>query len=1072
MKVKCGLLTVLVLFLGTSFLSAASTEEANQILDATGIKGGLVVHIGCGDGRLTAALHASNSYLVHGLDRNAKNVKQAREYIKSIGLYGKVSVEQLKGDRLPYIDNLVNLVVSENLGTVPMAEVVRVLCPNGVAYIRQGGRWINPPRWIKTVKQRPKEIDDWTHYLHDSSNNAVAADTRIGHPQNLQWQVAPTWIRNHHYLASISSLVSSGGRIFYVVDETSGHDMSLPGQWSLQARDAFNGILLWKRPIENWVSSQRGFRSGPMQIARTLVACSDYVYTLLGVSGPIAQIDAASGKTVRVYEETQNAEEFLLEGDQLFVLAADGVSENAMPLKLGFNKHPNTKKLFALDTKSGKILWSWKAKRIEDTPIPQTLAVSGDRVFFAGDDAVFCFDRNSGKKQWQTGQVMDNHVPSPWYPQKAKSSKKHVGRMNGWSVATLVALGDAVVFSNGKAVTRLDAATGQALWQAEGQAGTLAPIDIFIIAKQVWVGSQPLLWAEGGYTAYDLDTGKKVTSHLDDLKPVRSIGHHHRCYRDKATSRFIIDNHRGIEMLDLDGDDHSRNNWIRGLCQYGVMPANGLIYCPPHACGCYPEAKLFGFLAVASSRTKRRLETKTNRLEKGPAYGKVSGAAPAKNDWPTLRGGNDRAGVTAQALPAKLGKKWDVYLGRCLTAPVAADGVVLSADMDTHIVYALDASTGAKKWFYTAGGRIDSPPTIHDGMALFGCRDGWVYSLRLSDGSLVWRFRAAPADLRTNVMDQLESLWPVFGSVLIHKGLVYFAAGRNSYLDDGMFLYALDPKTGKVVYQKQMNSPSPRIFSKAEETKLAKTHKEKTIKQNRIDYKTFAAADKSDSFSMQGGSLNDILSSDGEHVFLRFFTFNAEWEQQDGKASHLFSTSSFIDDNENHRSHWVLGQGNFSRLPVAYPWLVGKPGAELKNQIVGLMMSLAKGQVWSVQRSKNGYLLFSQEYKKEEALKGGANDTVMPTSKRAWQVNVKIRPRAIVKSGKRVFLLGMPLKTKGPDTRTSEQTAGMMQFFSADTGAPAGSIILESPPVWDGVAVAAGKMYISTENGSVVCLGL
>ena len=30
---------------------------------------------------------------------------------------------------------------------------------------------------------------------------------------------------------------------------------------------------------------------------------------------------------------------------------------------------------------------------------------------------------------------------------------------------------------------------------------------------------------------------------------------------------------------------------------------------------------------------------------------------------------------------------------------------------------------------------------------------------------------------------------------------------------------------------------------------------------------------------------------------------------------------------------------------------------------------------------------------------------------------------------------------------------------------------LESPPVWDGMAVAAGRLYISTRNGEIVCMG-
>jgi 2-polyprenyl-3-methyl-5-hydroxy-6-metoxy-1,4-benzoquinol methylase len=93
--------------------SSSELEQAQQILDASGVKGGLIVHVNCGDGKLTAALRANDSYLVHGLDTDAKNIEQARKHIQSLKLYGKVSVEQFKGNRLPYTDNLVNLVFSE-----------------------------------------------------------------------------------------------------------------------------------------------------------------------------------------------------------------------------------------------------------------------------------------------------------------------------------------------------------------------------------------------------------------------------------------------------------------------------------------------------------------------------------------------------------------------------------------------------------------------------------------------------------------------------------------------------------------------------------------------------------------------------------------------------------------------------------------------------------------------------------------------------------------------------------------------------------------------------------------------
>ena len=187
-------------------------DQAREILDATDVKGGFVVHIGCGDGQITAALRTNDSYLVHGLDANANNIEQAREHIRSLGLYGQVSVEHWTKNTLPYVDNTVNLVVSENTGGIPTDEMMRVLCPNGVAYIKTGDTW------TKTVKPRPQEIDEWTHYLHDPSNNAVAHDSVIGPPRRFQWLGSPRWSRHHDRMASMSACVSAGGRIFYIVD--------------------------------------------------------------------------------------------------------------------------------------------------------------------------------------------------------------------------------------------------------------------------------------------------------------------------------------------------------------------------------------------------------------------------------------------------------------------------------------------------------------------------------------------------------------------------------------------------------------------------------------------------------------------------------------------------------------------------------------------------------------------------------------------------------------------------------------------------------------------------------------
>ena len=87
-------------------------KEARRILNATDVKGGMIVHVGCGDGKLTAALRANESYIVQGLDTDVGQVKKARKTIMSKGLYGKVTVREFDGKNLPFIDNLVNLVVA------------------------------------------------------------------------------------------------------------------------------------------------------------------------------------------------------------------------------------------------------------------------------------------------------------------------------------------------------------------------------------------------------------------------------------------------------------------------------------------------------------------------------------------------------------------------------------------------------------------------------------------------------------------------------------------------------------------------------------------------------------------------------------------------------------------------------------------------------------------------------------------------------------------------------------------------------------------------------------------------
>ncbi|MHC4351807.1 MAG: class I SAM-dependent methyltransferase, partial [Planctomycetota bacterium] len=268
-------------------------QDMGKLINSHGFKGGIVVHLGCGGGEKTADLLVNDRCLVHGLDRNASNIEKARRHIISQGVYGRVSVMTLSGNRLPYADNMINLIVAETPDGISSDEMMRVLVPNGTVLVRDG------QRWRKATKPVPAEIDEWRQYLHDADNNAVAHDSVVGPPRHLQWVGEPAWSRSHMGIATVVSMVSSGGRFFTIEDRATPENPFLPGRWSLIARDAFNGLPLWRHDFADWEPVTRYIKDIAVQLQRRLAAIGDVVYCTPGLDAPVKAFDAATGKVIR-----------------------------------------------------------------------------------------------------------------------------------------------------------------------------------------------------------------------------------------------------------------------------------------------------------------------------------------------------------------------------------------------------------------------------------------------------------------------------------------------------------------------------------------------------------------------------------------------------------------------------------------------------------------------------------------------------------------------------------------------------------------------------------------------------
>ncbi len=1040
------------------------------------VQQGLVVLVDCED--VPEDLRANRALRIHGLVQDAAMVQDLRKTLLAQEAADTVLISSYDGQMLPHIDNLVNLIIAPETTTVSEEEMLRVLVPLGRAII--GDKVV--------VKPWPEEMDEWPHFLHDADNNAVAHDAIIGPPKHMQWLDGPLWSRNHDRLASTSALASTRGRIYYIMDEGPIQDATMEARWHLVAIDAFNGLPLWKRPMKSWVNHMRHFRSGPVQIARLLVAHEDTVYTTLGLNEPVVAIDGKTGRTITTYEATKQAEEILHYEDKLLVVVNQGEVEHGLqssPLRSFCNKA-----VMCVDAQSGQELWRWPTSGFADI-VPTTLTALDQRVLLQCGYATLALDSASGKETWR--QTTFDDPPASTTGDDGKKSEKDKknkkkrrkgnaggnegpaedtdeggdetdsggvlsvrSRASGWVTNTLVAYKDVVFTANSMSLVALSAEDGSELWEAPVQTpfGRTPSIDALVIDDLVW--TSPSFNAGRHYK-----TGEVVRT-LNLTETMVTSGHHHRCYRNRGAGDFIIFGYRGMEFFDTKGNNHSRNNWIRGVCQWGVMPANGLLYAPPHDCGCYLEAMLHGFWAVAPEQASRQVPADFHgHLEKGPAYGRKTDDNSGLSDWPTYRQNAARGGVSNTTLPATLRKAWSVPVGQDLTPPVVVDGTVLLASKTNRTVSALDTAMGKTRWRYAAGGTVDSPPTVVDQRVLFGAADGTVTCLSLDDGELMWQFDAAPLPLKAMAKGELESIWPVSGSVLVKNETVYFTAGRSSYLDGGLFLFGLSIETGDVKYRHRYYIVSPSSLEKEGDPSPRRNG------PNIADWKTFAGTDHSDAFSMVG-NVNDVMVGDSDSVYLRHMRFNDRLEPQGDFRLHLFSSGTLLDSNEAYRSHWFYGTGDFSLVPVSYGWLA-KGSKKAINGFVGNLLVQDGETLWGMERDRDRRALVSlrlEDSTIDSTKNYGARKQRIEMPYK-YKIGLPFRVRAMVKAGPRLYLGG----AETVEQILGEVPGGVLQTFAAADGQLAASpISLEASPVFDGMAVGDQALFISLVDGSLVCL--
>jgi hypothetical protein len=106
-----------------------------------------------------------------------------------------------------------------------------------------------------------------------------------------------------------------------------------------------------------------------------------------------------------------------------------------------------------------------------------------------------------------------------------------------------------------------------------------------------------------------------------------------------------------------------------------------------------------------------------------------------------------------------------------------------------------------------------------------------------------------------------------------------------------------------------------------------------------------------------------------------------------------------------------------------------------------------------------GYRLYARDHEAEED---------------RWSVFIPVRVRAMVAAGDDLFVAGPPdvIPKDDPAAAFEGRMGALLWSFSTEDGRKLAEVAkLEAPPVYDGLIAADERLFISLEDGRVLCFG-
>ena len=541
-------------------VSESAQRVARQLLLTAKRSAGYALDFDCGDAELAGAVAEASDLHVVAIATSESDLKAARERLGRMRLLGdRVSVHLASSPQsLPSYFADLCYSSGELLGDAELPyDLARQQRPWGGVRICCG----NGGEFERHERGALAGAGQWTHQYAEPGNSVCSNDEVRG-PLGILWfrDLGQQMTQRH---GRGPSPLFHEGRIYSL------------GLDELLCADAYNGRILWRYPFPGILRAYDGDHlMGTSGTHSPYCVGESGIYVRHGEH--CTRLDAVTGKKLGRFAAPQRDGEASLpwgyiacDGERLYGSLADkGHVVTYRYVDRGGDvsqQLTESKRFFALDAKSGQLLWSYDAK---ESIRHNAIAIAGGRVCLI-DRPVAEFDRKRGQKGTQKlGRLLVFAA--------ATGAKLWERENEIFGTLLAASLQESVLLMAYQPTRfRLESETGGRLAAFDLRNGTR------LWDRKASYASRPLLigdrvYAQGG--SWNLHSGEPI-----DFPFRRSYG----CGILAGGKQLLVYRSATLGYWDLEsGQGHEDFGGIRPGCWINALPAGGLVLVPDGTAGC------------------------------------------------------------------------------------------------------------------------------------------------------------------------------------------------------------------------------------------------------------------------------------------------------------------------------------------------------------------------------------------------------------------------------------------------------------------------------------------------------